>query len=619
MIPDAIGPLKCFFVDLIQYYYSTDVLHPIIWAQILRAMFINFLKNPPMTQSELFQFFSKHLLLNSGPFILKILQQVRPIMSVEQRKTYNLTKLTYPKMTESQSKLILSKIIKDWDLYHIFSEASASVGHVFFIQHSITLEKIVIKVVKPMSIIQSCYEYSKLNTFFKNGTLEQQFVHNILYSTGKEFQSKHELEHINNGHKYYSMNYNELYSDVNIDASLTTIKVKENVVIDNCWFALAMTIAPGISLSKLLETTGENKLSLDTPYRAYLHRCFDLLIYKFFSNIITHGFYHGDLHSGNVYFSFTNEPVRKAQITLIDFGAVGTIDLFNDNPDINDLIKIIIQSIFNNYNHLFDTLTNLLNRKNINLPPIDKKSDRYKKFKKQLKKIGIKNIYSAKKNAKISDIYTKSCLTSKTRVDREKSININKNTKNIIEENNNQHAKCYLSPQNNISPQNKISNQDNTIKNPIESLYDYVDIQNRIIKDSKVNEDVENLEQLPAFDCNINTSSDTISFTEVMNMIMEFYSKSNINIPITIPDLYELLKAYILINGLATQINYDSFRMSIILGKILYDYENIGKVVKHPLIILKMYNIYKSENKKYNRVLEKINDLQNRKNLYKNT
>ena len=608
MIPETIGPLKCFFVDLIQYYYSLDVLHPIIWAQILRAMFVNFLENPPMTQNELFQFFSKNLLLNSGPFILKILQQVRPVMSVEQRKTYNLTKLTYPKMTKSQSNLILSKIVKDWELYNIFGEASASVGHVFFVQNSITLEKIVIKVVKPMSIIQSCYEYSKLNTFFKNGTLEQRFVHNILYSTGKEFQAKHEIEHINNGHQYYKMNYNELYSDVDINASLTTITVKENVVIDTCWFALAMTLAPGVPLSKLLESNEENNLSKDTTYRAYLHRCFDMLIYKFFSNIIINGFYHGDLHSGNVYFSFTNEPVRKAEITIIDFGAVGTIDLFNDDPDINDLIKIIIQSIFYNYHNLFDTLTNLLNKKNTN-STIDKKSDNYRKFRKHLKKIGIKNIYNYQKNASVSDIYTKSCLTSKIRTDKESSLNINQ-TKIVNEEDNNlHHAKCYIS--NNSLPNTNI--QDNTTKQSIESLYDYVDIHNRINKNSKITDNVGNTEQIQPGDCDVNTSTNVVSFTEVMNMIMEFYSKSNVNIPITIPDLYELLKAYILINSLTTQINYDPLRMSIMLGKILYDYNNIGKAVKNPIIVIKMLFIYNIENKKYNKVLEKIKQLQNLK------
>jgi len=605
MIPDTIGPLKCFFVDLIQYYYSTDVLHPIIWAQILRDMFVNFLKNPPMSQTELFQFFSKSLLLNSGPFILKILQQVRPIMSEAQRKTYNLTKLTYPKMTESQSNLILNKIIKNWDLYQVINEASASVGHVFFVQHSITLEKFVVKVVKPMSIIQSCYEYSKLKTFFDTNTLEQRFVHNMLFSTGKELQSKVEIEHINRGHKLYTMNYKELYNDIDVNVFLTTITVKENVIIDNCWFALTMSIASGIPLSKLFENNEKNNLSIDTNYRAYLHRSFDLLVYKFFSNIIIHGFYHGDLHSGNVYFSFTDGPERKAQMTLIDFGAVGTIDLFNDDPDINELVKIIIQSTFYNYDNLFDTLTDLLNKKSINSITIDKKSDSYKNFKNELKKIKVTNIYNHNKNPNIIDVYTKSCLNSTERVNNEKSFHSN-HTKNVNIEENTQHAKCYYSNNNNSST--NVSKQDDTMKTSIDSLYDLVDIHKIINKNIKTTDDY--IETLPAFDCNVGVSTDEISFTEVMNKMMEFYTKSNVNIPITIPDLYELFKAYILINGLSTQMKYDPLRMSIIIGKILYDYENIKNIVKHPAIVLKMYNVYNIENNNYNKLLEKIKSIQ---------
>jgi len=607
MIPDTIGPLKCFFVDLIQYYYSTDVLHPIIWAQILRDMFINFLKNPPMSETEVFQFFSKHLLLNSGPFILKILQQVRPIMSEAQRKTYNLSKLTYPKMTKPQYTLILSKVVKNWDLYEFLFDASASVGHVFFVQHSLTMEKCVVKVAKPLSIIQSCYEYSKLNNFFETGTLEQHFVHNMLYSTGKELQAQNEIININRGHKLYTMNYNQLYNNTDINASLTTITVKENIIIDNCWFALSMTIAPGIPLSKLLETQGTNNLSIDTPYRAYLHRCFDLLVFKFFSNIIKNGFYHGDLHSGNVYFSFTDEPKREAQITLIDFGAVGTIDIFNNDPDINDLIKIIIQSVFYNYDNLFDTLTDLLNRKSINSGVIDKTSEDYKTFKNKLKKIRVTNIYNSTKNAKIDEIYTKSCLTNKARISKETLIHEN-HTKNVAKEKNMQHAKCYYSLNNNSST--NTTKQEDTIKKSIDSLYDYVDIHNYVTKNSEPVGQIDNTEPLPAYDCNIDTSSNIISFTEVMNMIMEFCTKSNVNIPITIPDLYELFKAYILINGLATQINYDSLRMSIVINKILYEYENITNVIKHPSVALKMYSIYSTENKKHNELLEQISILQ---------
>jgi hypothetical protein len=605
MIPESIGPLKCFFIDLIQYYYSSEVLHPIIWAQILRAMLVNFLINPPMSQTELFQFFSKHLLLNSGPFILKILQQVRPFMSVEQRRKYNLDKLTYPKMTESQYKLILGKIVKNWDLYKIINDASASVGHVFFVQHSITMEKFVVKIAKPLSIMQSCYEYSKLNTFFDMGTLEQRFVHNMLYSTGKEMQSKSEIENINLGNKLYTMKYNELYSDVNINASLTTITVKENIIVDNCWFALTMTIAEGIPLSKLIESEGKSKLDTDTPYRAYLHRCFDLVIYKFFSNIIKSGFYHGDLHAGNVYFSFTDGPERKAEITLIDFGAVGTLDIFNNDPDINELIKIIIQSIFYNYDNLFETLVDLLNKKSIGSTSIDKSSEDYKTFKNKLKKIKVKNIYRYNKNAKMYENYTKSCINNDTRVQNENSLK-GINIKPIIKEKKSLHARCYNSP-NNLS--NNVSNENIMQKTSIDSLYDLVDIHNMIKEKSKTKENTEYTEPLPAYDCDFNPSNDIVSFTEVMNMINQFCAKSNVNIPITIPDLNDLFKAYALVNGLAGQINYESLRMGNVIKKILYDYENIENVVKHPVNVLNMYNIYVKENKNYNKVLEKISKL----------
>jgi hypothetical protein len=556
-----------------------------------------------MTQLELFQFFSKHLLLNSGPFILKILQQVRPIMSEEQRKTYNLSKLTYPKMTKSQYTLILSTVVKNWDNYKLLFDASASVGHVFFVENSITMEKFVVKVAKPLSIIQSCYEYSKLNNFFEKGTLEQNFVHNMLYSTGKELESHNEIKNINRGHKLYTMNYNDLYSNTDVNATLTTITVKENIIIDKCWFALTMTIAPGIPLSKLLEAQDTNILSKDTAYRAYLHRCFDLLIFKFFSNIIKNGFYHGDLHGGNVYFSFIDEPIRKAQITLIDFGAVGTVDIFSDNPDINDLIKIIIQSIFYNYDNLFDTLTDLLNRKSINSTTIDKTSENYKSFKNELKKIKVTNIYNSIKVSDIDEKFKESCLINKERTSKETLFHEN-HLKNVSKEKNIKHAACYSN--NNASI--KANYQEDKSNQSIESLYDYIDIHNSIENSNKT-EQIDNTEPLPSFDCNVKSTSNIISFTEVINMIMEFCTKSNVNIPITIPDLYELLKAYILINGLASQINYESLRMSIVIKQILYEFDNVFNVIKHPLIALKMYSIYDIESKNHIKLLEKIDNL----------
>jgi len=158
---------------------------------------------------------------------------------------------------------------------------------------------------------------------------------------------------------------------------------------------------------------------------------------------------------------------------------------------------------------------------------------------------------------------------------------------------------------------NNLSNENVTQKTSIDSLYDLIDIHNIIKEKSKTKDDTEYTEPLPAYDCDFNPPNDIVSFTEVMNMINQFCAKSNVNIPITIPDLNDLFKAYALINGLAGQINYDSLRMGNVIKKILYDYENIENVVKHPVIVISMYNTYLKENKKYSKVLEKISMLDN--------
>jgi len=227
-------------------------------------------------------------------------------------------------------------------------------------------------------------------------------------------------------------------------------------------------------------------------------------------------------------------------------------------------------------------------------------------FKNNIKKIKVKNIYKYNKNAKMYEDYTKSCINNDTRVNNE---NLLKGTdkKTIIKEKKSLHAKCYNSSNNNSS--NNVSKENVTQKTSLDSLYDLVDIHNNIKEKSEIKEENDYTEPLPAYDCDFNPSNDIVSFTEVMNMINQFCAKSNVNIPITIPDLNDLFKAYALVNGLAGQINYESLRMGNVIKKILYDYENIETVIKHPIIVLNMYNVYVTENRKYNKVLEKINIL----------
>ena len=114
-----------------------------------------------------------------------------------------------------------------------------------------------------------------------------------------------------------------------------------------------MTLAPGISLNDIIEN---DLLKEDTKFRAKLHRCFDLLVFKFFFNIVKNGFYHGDLHSGNIFFSY-----KENQITLIDWGAVGRIDIFKNDPDITALLEILLMSTFHNFDNMLDKMTELIN------------------------------------------------------------------------------------------------------------------------------------------------------------------------------------------------------------------------------------------------------------------
>lgn len=72
LIPNELGSLKQFFIKVISAYYNN--LHPIIWAQMYDQIVKNIFIDLPFSSEELFQFASKQILLNSGPFILKILQ-----------------------------------------------------------------------------------------------------------------------------------------------------------------------------------------------------------------------------------------------------------------------------------------------------------------------------------------------------------------------------------------------------------------------------------------------------------------------------------------------------------------------------------------------------------------
>lgn len=565
LIPNELGNMKEFFIKVISTYY--EKLHPIIWAQMYKKACDEVFIDLPVTKEEWFQFVSKQVLLNSGPFILKIIQMIRPILSDELRTKYNLTSLSkfYPKLTPKQIDMVLTDILDDRHMYKVIARISASVGDVSIVERVDDIDHpLIIKVIKPLSIAQSCWEYATLGNIFDpiKEKCECDFVKGMLESNGEEFDVINENKNITDAYGYYTTNYNEIYG-YNLDADLTTIQVIPNVVKPNCWFATALSLAPGLPLSTLVEG-GKDQLLNDTKYRARLHRCLDLLVSKFFFVILQHGFYHGDLHAGNIFFSY-----KHNQMTLIDFGGVGRLNVFEENPDIAALIEIIVMSIFYNYDDLLDKMTDLLNSKCDGLGKIiDKANDaEYIKLKEELKKDKIHNIKYQKITAQNSDKYI-SDLFSEDRLSHEAS---------------------------------KYSGLDETqheqvVEKEAKSIYEYYEMR-RPEKEGVI----ENDDILPKF-TDVQPSK-SVSFDKILLKIFAFYAKAGINVPIKFSEFYQFQKAYTLLLGVLDQVHYSSYRSGLAIKKAILNTAHINKL-RHFKWVINAIRLYRTQRNKYNEFIK---------------
>lgn len=558
LVPAELGSLKDFFITVISKYYNE--LHPIIWAQIFKNMMENIFIELPFTFDEIFSFVSKYLLLNSGPFILKILQMIRPILNENMIKKYNLAKLKYPLLDQNQIQLILKKVVYNWDMYKILENFSASVGHVCKVVRVDNPSNIfIIKIIKPIAIAQSCWEYETLYNIYPEGTCEQIFMKNLLESNGRELNVFNEIENINKGYEFYTEKYVDAFS-IEINATLTTIKNIPNIIKQNCWFALTMTLAPGVPLSKLIEN---DLIKNDTRYRAKLHRCLDLLIYKFFQSIIKNGFYHGDLHSGNIFFSYEN-----CQITLIDFGAVGEINIYANDPDIKSMIDIIIMSIFYNYDEMFDKVTEILNSK-CTETQIDTSNIEYQQLKQKLYNYKLNNLKNQEEEKQKKEIY-RNDIFSDDRIQDE------------------------------IQADTNISENGSFLSDDVHSIYSYLEYQPKTTETI-----VENRDILPEF-TEIQGNSKNISFTEVFTIITKYYALSGINIAIKFNEFYEIQKAYALLLGVLHKVGYNSYRTSIALNKSIVNWNNVSEL-RHLGTVIHGSKTYLEEKFKYDELVKQLN------------
>lgn len=580
LIPNELGTMKVFFIKVISRYFNN--LHPIIWGQIFRGLMENIFIDLPMTSDELFSFASKQLLLNAGPFVLKILQGMTPMLSDETVSKYNLKRLTYPLLEDNQVDIILRKVLLEYDMFKITYKKSASVGHVC-IGYDVRRpnERFVIKIVKPLAIAQSCCEFDVLHNTFEKGSCEDAFIKNTLRANGKEMNVVNEIENLDKSNKHYTTNYNSEFG-IDIDAKLTTIAHKPGIIKEGTWFALALTLAPGIPLNDLIET---KLLETDTKFRAHLHRCLDLLVNKFFYVLISQGFYHGDLHGGNVFYSF-----KKKQLTMIDFGAMGEIDLFANDDTTSNLLMIIIMSINYDFDGIFDLLTDVLNSKCIkdginNESFIDKNSESYMQLKKELIIHRIKNTMNAKKEMEKTTTYLDD-LASDKRLADESLQDVSSSTL------------ANLKPQTKADEIDEINEIDEE-REP--SIYDELE---RVPEAKEVV--VENVNSLPQF-TEILGDSESISFAGVMKLIITFYAKSGVNVAIKFAELNELQKAYALLLGVLAKTGYSSYRMNMAIRSGVLNWGHLPKLLNVATTV-NILRSYRSESSKYKSLISSIEE-----------
>jgi hypothetical protein len=553
LIPDSLGAMKEFFKTLIVTYYNK--IHPVIWCQIFAKICSNFFVYMPKTKDQFYQFISSQLLLNSGPVILKLLQMMRPLLSPEIQQKYNLTKLTYPLLTNEQVTLILNKILNDPANYQILNNLSASVGHVVVLRKVDVKNPFIIKIIKPLSIVQSCAEYTMLKDTFQKNTCEQNFIDNMIYAIGIELDANNEKNNIKLGHKYYTDNYSKIFG-YNTGHVITTLQVIDGVIKKDCWYALAVTMASGMPISKLVEN---NMIKGDTKFRASLHRGLDLLVYKFFYVLFSKGFYHGDLHAGNIFFSF-----QQKTLTLIDFGAVGKLNIFSDDPSVDILTEVIIMSIFFNYDGIMNKLTEFLNRQCIktgyDASIIDMASPAYISMHETIKN------------------YSKIAIGA---VDKSKIIYDNNIKKIFNEERINEEAYDIV----NIKDATKRDN-----------IYSYLDILPTSTE--VVEENNEELRNLGLESLNANNKS----LNEILILLFSFYAENNVNIAIKFSEIYEFQKAYTLLLGVLQQTQYDSYRMNYVINQAIVNRGHISKLF-HVSKVSKIIKIYSREQSIYKKRL----------------
>ncbi len=544
LIPSHLGNMKKFLVAVISTYYQQ--IHPIVSAQIFCACLKAFRKELPSTPQNANSLFYRTILLNSGPVVLKLLQKIVSVLPDDMKITYGLQTLRYPLLKSTTVDDIMSEILVEPQYCKRTADFSASVGHVRMYRYTnYTPEthehrEFMVKLIKPVTgALTSCWEYSLLNTIYAVDTVENRNIRIMLEGIGSEFDLAKEARNMQKGYEKYTCTYRDSFH-VDIDMSLTATRPLNDILREGVWQAVAMEVAKGIPLSEIVEN--KEKYLIGDQLHASLYRGLDLLVQRWFFSIIGCGFYHCDLHAGNIFFSYEDR-----RMTVIDWGAIGYVNLFGRESVMKMMRKVIAASMYSNFCNVFEYITEELNKDEEEV--IDVTSSDYKKFNKRLEDYQ-KETKLLSPSQKVDDKQLYEDIFGDKRIESEWKAKSDVTTESI-------------------------SNND--------SIYMYYDAEEDVVTESRPEPTKLLMEQ--------QKKKQGVAFSDVLNEIIFFYTVHDVNIQEKFPELIEFQKGYAMLLGTLFQLDYHPYRFKLALEKAIYRWEHWHRLVNLDVIFQFLVNM----------------------------
>jgi predicted unusual protein kinase regulating ubiquinone biosynthesis (AarF/ABC1/UbiB family) len=272
-----------------------------------RALVMNLLKTAPRSSIEV-QLAA--VLDSTGPVLQKVFQlvgrdakseRIQAVMATLQSNIKPFDGTLARRIVEQRLGRPISEVFSEFSDQPL---AAATIGQVHLARLKSTGEQVIVKVRRPTVREAARREMAAIKNIAE-GTPAQTLVNKVQESLEEELDFRIEAEHLLEGEVYYHPRFG-----IDIARRVEEIPAAEDLLVTR--------VAPGATISSFGSTPEELALRGKAVYNL-LQRWFDEAVFG-------SGFFHGDLHPGNIF--FVKKPGGPGfQVTLIDFGNAGRLTL----------------------------------------------------------------------------------------------------------------------------------------------------------------------------------------------------------------------------------------------------------------------------------------------------